>query len=151
MIDGVKVKKLKIVPDERGRVMEILRSDDPDFIRFGQAYMTTGYPGVVKAWHFHEKQTDHFCVVAGMMKIVLYDGRDRSPTKGVYNEFFAGVHNPILIAIPPLVFHGFKTISENEALLINIPTEVYNYDSPDEKRLPPHGDDIPYDWNRKDG
>jgi dTDP-4-dehydrorhamnose 3,5-epimerase len=151
LIDGVKVKKLKVIPDERGRVMEILRSDDPDFAAFGQAYLTTGYPGVVKAWHYHQKQTDHFCVVSGMMKIVLYDARETSPTKGKINEFFAGEHNPVLIVIPPLVYHGFKTVSEKEALLVNIPTEVYNYDSPDEHRINPHSGEIPYEWNRKDG
>lgn len=151
MIDGVRVKRLRGHADERGRLMEMLRSDDELFIRFGQVYMTTAYPGVVKAWHFHRKQTDHFVVVRGMAKIVLYDRRDGSPTHGEVNEFFAGEHNPILIQIPPLVFHGFKCISEYEAIIINCPTEVYNYQAPDEHRLPPHSGEIPYDWSRKDG
>lgn len=151
LIDGVKIKKLRVIPDERGRLMEILRNDDELFEKFGQIYLTTAYPGVVKAWHYHKIQTDNFCCVNGMMKVVLFDSRDKSPTKGKINEFFAGIHNPVLIHIPPLVYHGFKCISEEEAIIINCPTEVYNYKEPDEFRLPAHGSEIPYDWTRKDG
>jgi dTDP-4-dehydrorhamnose 3,5-epimerase len=151
MISGVEIKKLKALPDERGRLMEILRSDDDLFIQFGQIYMTTGYPGVVKAWHHHKKQWDNFCVLKGMLKVVLYDGREDSPTKGELMELFMGDFNPILVRIPPQVFHGFKCISEQEAILINIPTETYNYDSPDEFRIHPHDNDIPYSWERRDG
>jgi dTDP-4-dehydrorhamnose 3,5-epimerase len=151
MIDGVIIKPLKVNPDERGRVMEILRCDDEMFEKFGQVYLTTGYPGVVKAWHYHKTQTDHFCVIKGMMKVVLYDSRDGSPTRGEVNEFFLGEHRPVLLRIPPLVYHGFKTVSTEEALLINIPTEPYRYNDPDEFRVPPHDNDIPYSWERKDG
>lgn len=151
MISGVEIKKLRVIPDERGRLMEILRSDDDLFLQFGQVYMTTGYPGVVKAWHYHKNQWDNFCVVRGMLKVVLYDGREDSPTKGKIMELFMGDYNPILVRIPPKVFHGFKCVSEQEALLINIPTEKYNHDSPDEFRIHPHDNDIPYSWERKDG
>lgn len=151
MIDGVKVKKLRVLPDERGRLMEILRADDEMFEKFGQVYMTTAYPGVVKGWHYHKKQADNMAVVKGMMKIVLYDGREASATKGEVNEFFAGDHNPLLIHIPRYVYHGFKCISEEEAVVINTPTEVYAYQEPDEFRVHPHDNDIPYDWSRKDG
>jgi dTDP-4-dehydrorhamnose 3,5-epimerase len=151
MIDGVATKKLRVIPDERGRLMEILRSDDELFSRFGQVYMTTVYPGVVKGWHYHKKQTDHFAVVKGMAKLVLYDNRDDSPTKGDINEFLMGEHNSLLVKIPPLVLHGFKCIGKEEAICINIPTELYNHDQPDEFRIDPHDNDIPYDWERKDG
>lgn len=151
MIQGVATKKLKVIPDERGRLMEILRADDELFTKFGQVYITTAYPGVVKGWHYHKKQTDHFAVVKGMIKLVLYDHRDDSPTKGEINEFFLGEHHPMLVKIPPLVLHGFKCISEEEAFCINIPTELYNYDRPDEFRVDPYDNDIPYDWGRKDG
>jgi dTDP-4-dehydrorhamnose 3,5-epimerase len=151
MIEGVVVKKLKVIPDERGRLMEILRSDDEMFKTFGQVYMTTAYPGVVKGWHYHEKQFDNMAVVKGMMKIVLYDARKKSGTYGEVNEFFAGENNPVLIHIPPYVYHGFKCISEEEAIVVNTPTEVYSYDKPDEFRIHPHDNDIPYDWSRKDG
>lgn len=151
LIDGVRTKKLNVHADERGRLMEMLRLDDEIFLKFGQAYLTTAYPGVVKAWHYHRIQTDHFIVVRGMMKVVLYDSREDSPTKGMVNEFFMGDWNPMLLQIPANVYHGFKCISEHEALVVNIPTEMYNYKEPDEFRLDPHTSDIPYDWDRKDG
>ena len=151
MIQGVLTKPLKVIPDERGWLMEMLRDDDPFFQKFGQVYLTVVYPEVVKGWHYHKKQSDNMAVVRGMMKIVLYDGRKESATRGEVNEFFAGEHNPILIHIPPYVYHGFKCISAGEALVVNTPTEVYNYKDPDEFRVDPHVNDIPYDWNRKDG
>lgn len=151
LIDGVKVKNLRVIPDERGRLMEMLRIDDEIFIKFGQAYITTAYPGVVKAWHYHKKQIDSFVVVKGMMKVVLYDTREESSTKGLLNEFFMGTYNPILLQIPALVYHGFKCISEEEAMVINFPTEPYNPKEPDEYRVKPHDSIIPYDWTRKDG
>lgn len=151
MIDGVKMKKLKIIPDERGRLMEILRTDEEIFIKFGQVYMTTLYPSVVKGWHYHKKQVDNFVCVKGMVKLVLYDSREKSITKGELNEFFIGEHNPILIQIPAYVFHGFKCISETESIVINCPTEAYDYTEPDEFRVDPHSNEIPYQWERKDG
>ena len=151
MIDGVKPKHLRVIPDERGRRMEILRMDDPLFQKFGQVYMTTTYQGVVKAWHYHKQQTDNVAVMRGMVKLALYDSREGSPTRGQVNEFFLGEHNPMLVQIPQGVYHGWKCIGECEAIIINIPTEVYNYDEPDEYRVDPHENDIPYDWSRKDG
>jgi len=151
MIDGVKIKKLKVIADERGRLMEILRADDEMFSNFGQVYMTAGYPGVVKGWHYHKKQFDNMAVIKGMMKIVLYDGRQMSMTCSEVNEIFAGEHNPVLVHIPPYVYHGFKCISVEEALVVNVPSEPYNYQEPDEFRVPPHDNDIPYRWDRKDG
>ena len=151
MITGVMVKKLKVIPDERGRLMEILRADDEIFAKFGQVYMTTAYPGVVKGWHYHKRQFDNMTVIKGMMKIVLYDARQDSPTCGEVNEIFAGDHNPVLLQIPPYVYHGFKRISTEEALVVNIPSEPYNYQEPDEYRIPPQDSSIPYQWDRKDG
>lgn len=151
MIEGVRTKRLKVIPDERGRLMEILRCDDEIFTKFGQIYLTTAMPGVVKAWHYHKIQTDNFAVVHGMIKVALYDDRENSPTRGTVEEFFLGVHNPMLLQIPPMVYHGFKCISEHEALLINIPSEPYNYKTPDEYRVDPYNNNIPYKWARKDG
>ncbi len=151
MIDGVKVRKLRFIPDERGYLMEMLRSDWEEYEQFGQVYITAVYPGVVKGWHYHKIQTDHFICVHGMAKVVLYDGREGSPTHGEVNEFFMGQQNPMLLKIPPGVMHGFKGISQEMALIVNAPTELYNYEQPDEYRLPAHTDQIPYDWDRKDG
>jgi dTDP-4-dehydrorhamnose 3,5-epimerase len=151
LIEGVATKKLKVIPDERGRLMEILRCDDEVFIKFGQVYLTTNYPGVVKAWHFHKKQTDNVCCLSGMIKLVVYDPREGSRTQGKINEFFIGTHHPCLVRIPAHCYHGWKCISELESLVISVPTEPYDYKTPDEYRLDPHSSTIPYDWERKDG
>jgi len=135
-----------VIPDERGWLMEILRCDEEIFKGFGQVYLTTVYPGVVKAWHYHKKQVDNFTCVKGMIKVVLYDAREDSPTYKEINEFFIGEKNPLLISVPPLVYHGFKGIGEETAYIINIPTQPYNYKEPDEYRLSPDTKDIPYDW-----
>lgn len=151
MINGVQAKQLKRIPDERGRLMEILRNDDDMFTGFGQVYMTTTYPQVVKAWHYHKKQDDHIVCVKGMLKLVLYDARKKSPTYGEVNEFFIGDYNPVLVKVPKMIYHGWKCISEEEAIAINVPTEPYDPKNPDEYRLDPHKNDIPYSWERKDG
>jgi dTDP-4-dehydrorhamnose 3,5-epimerase len=151
LIDGVKTKALRLIADERGWLMEVLRRDDPDFQQFGQAYVTVAYPGVVKGWHYHKRQTDHFAVVGGMAKVVLYDDREGSSTRGWINEFFLGHLNPTLVIIPPLVIHGIKGIGSEPAILLNIPDQVYNYAQPDEFRIDPHSGQVPYDWDRKDG
>lgn len=150
MIDGVKIRKLKVIPDERGYLMEILRSDDELYRRFGQAYITVAYPGIVKAWHYHKEQVDTFTIVSGMGKFVLYDRREKSKTKGEVNEFFIGEKNPMLIQIPIGVCHGFKAIGIEPAIALNIPDQVYNYEAPDEMRIDPYDDSIPYDWSLKE-
>jgi dTDP-4-dehydrorhamnose 3,5-epimerase len=150
-IEGLQVKKLRVIPDERGWLMEILRSDDDIFEKFGQVYITTAYPGVVKGWHYHKIQTDNFTCIHGMMKVVLYDSRENSPTYENIIEFFVGEKNLVLISVPPLVYHGFKGIGTETAYFLSIPTEPYNYSKPDEFRLPPDTDQIPYDWGLTPG
>jgi dTDP-4-dehydrorhamnose 3,5-epimerase len=150
-INGVKVKTLRVIPDERGWLMEILRADDGElFTKFGQAYISATYPGVVKAWHYHRQQTDNFVCLAGMVKLVLIDTREGSPTTGAINEFFLGTEQRILVQVPPLVYHGWKCVSTELAMVLNLPNEPYSYHAPDEYRLEPHGT-LPYDWTRKDG
>ena len=151
MIEGVQVKNLRVIPDERGWLMEILRNDDDIFEKFGQVYVTTAYPGVVKGWHYHKIQTDNFTCIHGMMKVVLYDSRENSPTYENIIELFVGDKNPLLLRVPPLVYHGFKGIGTETAYFLSIPTEHYNYFEPDEFRLPPDTDQIPYDWGLTPG
>jgi dTDP-4-dehydrorhamnose 3,5-epimerase len=151
MIDGATIRRLPVIPDERGFLMEIFRSDDPEFQAFGQVYLSVVYPGVVKGWHYHKAQTDHFCVVKGMAKVVLLDRREGSPTHGEVNEFFLGERNPAILTIPNLVLHGMKGIGVEPAYLINIPDVPYRRDDPDEFRMPADDPGIPYDWSRKDG
>ena len=149
MIEGVKVKQLNVLRDERGRLIEILRCDDEIFEKFGHVYYTTAYPGVVKAWHYHKKQTDFFTCLTGMVKLVLYDNRSSSKTYKQLQEFFLGQHNPILVRIPPNVYHGFKCIGREEAIMLNIPTEPFLRENQDEYRIDPYSKEIPNDWGRK--
>jgi len=150
-IDGVVIKNLKVIPDERGWLMEILRCDDEMFKQFGQVYVSTAYPGVVKGWHYHKKQTDNFTCIRGMMKVALYDARKESPTYKLIMELFVGEKNPILISVPPGVYHGFKGVGTETAFFLSIPTLPYNYKEPDEYRLPPDTKEIPYDWGLAPG
>jgi len=151
MISGVKVKKLKMIPDERGMVMELLRADEELFSKFGQVYLSTVYPGIVKGWHFHKVQTDNFCIIKGMAKVVLYDPRPDSASRGEVQEFFMGEQNPVLLQIPPGVVHGMKGIGNGPAYMVNCPTEPYDHDRPDEFRRPPNDPEIPYNWRLKEG
>lgn len=151
MIDGVIVKPLRVIPDERGRLMEMLRRDDPFFTDFGQVYLTTTYPGVVKAWHCHAAQDDHVVCLRGAIKLVLYDDRANSPTRGKVMELFPGESLPLLVRIPRGIWHGWKAVGTEEALIINCPSEPYNYAEPDELRRPWNDPSIPYDWALKMG
>ena len=151
LIAGVKVRRLPALPDERGVLTEVLRADDPEYPKFGQIYMTTTYPGVVKGWHYHERQTDIVCCVSGEVKLALYDNREASATRGAVNEIFLGDSNRLLVKVPDNIHHGWKCVGERTALVINIPDQVYDYEAPDERRVDPHENDIPYDWARKDG
>src|SRR6185437_8650823 len=111
-IHNVRTKRLRVIPDERGWLMEILRADDSEvFSKFGQVYVSATYPDVVKAWHYHQRQIDNFACVSGMVKLVLVDTRPDSPTNGAINEFFVGTQNPTLVQVPNLVYHGWKCIS----------------------------------------
>ena len=151
VIDGVRARRARVLPDERGRLGEIMRADDPWFEKFGQTYFTTTFPGVVKAWHYHKVQTDHFYCLRGTIKLGLYDGRQDSPTSGEVNEIYLGEHLPALVRIPPGVYHGWMCVSDVECCVVNVTTECFNYADPDEHRAPPHDNDIPYNWTRSDG
>ena len=150
-ISGVKTRRLKLIPDDRGWLMEMLRSDWEEFEKFGQTYVTACYPGVVKAWHYHKHQTDHLICVSGMAKVALYDPRENSPTKGLVNEFFMGTLNPILVKIPNPVYHGFTVVGGETAIIVNVPTQLYNHEKPDEYRVAYDDPSIPYKWEVKMG
>ena len=151
LIEGIVVKDLKPILDERGYLQECFRSDWPMFKKFGQAYITVAFPNVVKAWHSHKIQTDNMVCINGNAKLVLYDNRKESTTYRMINELFFGEKNPLLISIPPNIWHGFKAIGDKKMMVLNIPTELYNYDEPDEYRLPYDTDEIEYDWDIKMG
>jgi len=151
MIEGVEIIKLFPHVDERGFLIEILRKDAKHFKQFGQVYLTTCNPGVVKAWHAHQKQTDYMFLVKGSVKIGLYDGRENSLTYKQTQTVIITELNPQLVQIPPRVWHGFMALGNEPAYILNIPTESYNYDEPDELRIHPIDNDFNYDWRVKSG
>ncbi len=147
MIDGVKIKLLRKIPDERGMIMHMMRCDDPDFEQFGEIYFSTVYPGVVKGWHEHTRQVQNYAVVQGMIKLVLYDARPDSPTYKELMEIDTGEDNYQLIRIPTGIINGFKGISSGTAMVANCSTLPHN---PDEMiSYDPSGDKVPYDWDVK--
>src|SRR3989338_2650495 len=151
MIHGVEIKKLKVISDNRGFLMEMLRCDDVIFEKFGQVYLSVCNPKIVKGWHYHKKQTDNFVIVKGNAKVVLYDMREDSPTKGELQEVFMGGDNPVLLKIPTFVLHGMTPADDNPIYLVNCPTEPYDYKTPDEFRISFKSKDIPYDWGMEEG
>jgi len=148
-IYGVSEMKLDVHVDERGYLMEILRSDDPNFRKFGQCYVTATYDGAIKGFHLHKEQWDYIVCVHGMVKVFIYDGREDSPTYGTLGEYHIGVRRPRLLIIPPDLWHGWKAY-DGLALAINVPTELYNYREPDEYRMNPHSPIVDAHWDRVD-
>ncbi len=149
MIQGVQINLLRQIPDERGKVMHMLRCDDPWFEKFGEIYFSVVYPGVVKGWHLHKRMTLNYGVVSGMIKIVLYDDREDSPTRGELQEIFTGEDNYALVTIPPRVWNGFKGIGVTLAIVANCATEPHD---PEEiVRMDPFTEKIPYDWGLRHG
>ena len=148
MIEEVMIIPLKKICDERGMIMHMLRSDAPHFDRFGEIYFATAYPGVVKGWHEHTKQIQFYAVIQGMIKLVLYDNRPESATYQELMELFVGEDNYQLARIPKGVINGYKAIGSKISIVANCATMPYE---PDEMiRYDPHGDKVPYKWERID-
>lgn len=145
MIEGVKVTPLRQILDERGKVMHMLRSDAEHFISFGEIYFSTVYPNVVKGWHIHKVMTLNYAVPQGNLKLVLYDDRENSSTRGEIMELFLGPDNYCLVTIPPLIWNGIKGIGVTPALLANCSTSAY--DPTEIERMDPFDPAIPYKWD----
>ena len=149
MIEGVLVKPLAQIADERGKIMHMLRADEPHFEKFGEIYFSVVYPGVINGWHLHKEMTLNYAVISGIIKLVLYDPREDSPTKGEIQELFIGEDNYILVKIPPKIWNGFEGIGVKPAIVANCATIPHR---PDEiERVDPWMNDIPYDWKLKHG
>jgi dTDP-4-dehydrorhamnose 3,5-epimerase len=150
VIDGVRIHPLRQIPDERGKVMHMLRENDPHFERFGEIYFSLVYPGVVKAWHLHRRMTLNYAVPQGRIKLVLYDDREGSPTRRELQEIFTGEDAYALVRVPFGVWNGFKGLGTGPALVANCATLPHD---PDEiVRMDPHRNDlIAYDWSVKQG
>ncbi len=145
MIHGVEVVPLSRIPDERGTIFHMLRSTDPHFQKFGEIYFSTVYKGIVKGWHRHRGMSLNYACVEGRIKLVLYDDRPDSPTKGEIQEVFLGPDAYALVIIPPEVWNGFKGMSDPYAIVANCCTEPH--DPARSTRLDPFKNEIPYDWN----
>ncbi len=144
MIDGVRIVARARIPDERGTVMHMLKATDPEFQAFGEIYFSTVYPGVVKGWHRHADMTLNYLCVHGRIKLVLYDDREGSPTRGEVMERFLGPDDYSLVQVPPGVWNGFKGMGSEAAIVANCST--HPHDPTRSTRLDPFDNDIPYDW-----
>ena len=146
-IEGISIHPLRRIPDERGTILHMLRSDATHFQQFGEIYFSTVYPGAIKGWHIHTQMTLNYAVVFGTIKLVLYDDRETSPTKGEIQEIFLGEENYCLVTIPPLIWNGFKGMGTTKAIIANCAT--IPHDPEEIKRRDPFDPAIPYDWSLK--
>jgi len=144
MIEGVRIVPLERIPDERGTVMHMLRRTDPHFIDFGEIYFSSVYPGVVKGWHRHRLMVLNYTCVYGRIKLVLYDDREGSPTRGELLERFLGPDDYALVQIPPMVWNGFKGMGNEMSIVVNCAT--HPHDPTQSERMDPFDNPIPYDW-----
>ena len=149
MIEGVLVVPLRRIPDERGTVFHMLKSTDPHFREFGEIYFSSIYPGVVKGWHLHERMTINYACIVGTVKVVLFDEREGSKTRGEVQIVTIGPRNYVLLTVPPGVWNGFTNVGEEEAIVANCAT--IPHDPSEIRRIDPHQNHIPYDWARKNG
>jgi dTDP-4-dehydrorhamnose 3,5-epimerase len=149
MIDGVVISPRKQIPDERGKVMHMLKATDPEFERFGEIYFSMVYPGVVKAWHLHREMVIHYAVPVGNVKLVLYDDRAGSKSHGQLMELFVGQDNYCLVKVPTGVWNGFKGIGATPAIVANCAS--IPHDPGEIVRMDPFRNHIPYDWSLKQG
>ena len=149
MIDGVRITPLKQIGDERGKVMHMLRSDSEGFAGFGEIYFSCVYPGVVKGWHIHSRMVLNYAVPHGKIKLVLFDDRPTSPTKGEIQEIFLGPDNYVLLTVPPLVWNGFKGVGTEMAIVANCAS--IPHDPSEIQRRDPRDPSIPYDWDIRHG
>lgn len=144
MIEGVGIHPLRQIPDERGKVMHMLKATDPHFERFGEIYFSVVYPGVIKGWHRHARMTINYAVVSGTIKLVLYDDRPASATRGQLEELFLGEANYCLVTVPPMIWNGFTGVGTAPAMVANCAT--IPHDPAEIARADPLGGAIPYDW-----
>lgn len=144
MIAGVQLTPLKQIADERGKVMHMLRSEWTMFQGFGEVYFSCIYSGAIKAWKLHKQMTMNIAVPHGRIKMVLFDDRPESPTRGQVDEILLGEDKYCLLTVPPNIWNGFQGISSEMALLANCASISHN---PDEvlRRESGHSS-IPYKW-----
>jgi len=144
-IHDVAITPLKIIADERGAILHMLRSDAPHFQNFGEIYFSMTRPSIVKAWKRHTKITLNIAVPVGRIRLVVYDDRPESPSFEKFDEFFIGPEDQYaLVTIPPMLWSGFQNIGTSDALLSNCATIPHDPDEANQKAI----DDpsITFDW-----
>ena len=151
LINGVVFRPTRPVPHEDGHVTEVARTSwgilgEP----IVQVHVTTTLPGRIRAWGLHQRSMDRLFVVSGLVTIVVFDGRNDSPTRGRVNVLTISERNPGLLLIPPNLYHGWKNIGTSEATIINMPDQMYDYEQPDALDLPWDSEAarriVPYRW-----
>lgn len=147
-IDGVIVRPLKKFADSRGTIMHGVRKDNI-LNEFGEVYFKKLYVNIINGWHVHEKLILNYICILGMIKLVLYDMRDNSSTKGVFQEICHGDDNYCLIHIPPGVANASQGIGDPFSIMVNVASEPHD-PSLKYRRINPQSDEIPYNWNRGD-
>jgi len=147
MIDGVIVKPLRTIPDDRGPIRHMIRSDWSEFSGFGEVYFSYIEPKAIKAWRKHTRMTMQLAVPSGAVNIVLYDGRTDSPTFEVIQKVQLGIEagaDYSLLVVPPGIWNGFQGIAPQQSLVVNCASIPHD---PDEaKSLPPDSGQVPYSW-----
>ncbi len=147
-IDGVSVHEVLHVPRDHGVITEMYRPEwDPSGLPVVQVYQSRLFPGAIGAWSCHAKTVDRLFVNQGLLKVVLYDGREESPTHGKLLQLHVGDARPTFIVLPPGVWHGLQNLGSSDALLLNLPSLAYDYADPDHYRLPYDSPEIPYTWS----
>ena len=147
MIQGVKIIKKKVISDERGKILHMIRNDDQNYSKFGEIYFSYVYPKMIKAWHIHKKMTLNYVAAFGKIKLVLYDDRKKSDTYREVQEIFLSNENHLLVSIPPYIWNGFTSADENLAVLANC--SDIPHDKEEISRLDFNDPKFPYDWNKK--
>jgi len=146
VIDGVRIVPLRQLRDERGAIFHMLRADDPAFEGFGEIYFSFVRPGWVKGWHLHRAMTLNYAVPVGRVRLVLYDDRDGSPTRGAVQEIEMGEDQYVRVRVPAGVWNGFRGESESDAMVANCATLPHE---PNEiVRIAPDDPRVPYKWPR---
>jgi dTDP-4-dehydrorhamnose 3,5-epimerase len=149
MINDVSIKKIASHHDDRGFFAEISKIGEETFHQPKQINYTESYPGVIKAFHYHKKQWDVWCVLKGMVQVVLFDTREKSTTKYKKEVYYCGEKNLLLIAIPPGVAHGYRVLGDTPAGLLYYTTALYNSKKPDGERIAYDDPRIGFDWDTK--
>ena len=148
-IDGVIIAPRRQIVDERGKIVHMLRTDDPEFTRFGEVYFSFANPGAIKAWHLHHEMTLNYACVHGLIKLVMFDARTDSPTRDVLEELYLGPECHQLVQIPPGVWNGFKGVATFPSIVCNCADLPHD---PSEIERMPHDDpSIDYDWDIRHG